>query len=304
MAHRSNWKPTLESVLKAAHSPVLKEIACIVGSPPLMLPSASMFMEFSSLEHLLEAFHNDLPSLEWPPPNEQEILGTKNIRLGNRFEKMLLWWLKRSDHFEVLASNLVIQGDQHTLGEMDLILENKFSGERVHLELACKFYLNASSSREWNQWIGAHSIDRLDIKINKLRRQLNLRMHPQTEQVLRKNDCMIQRSTALMKGWFFYHFRDLASPVRPLHSNPNAPSGWWCHYSDWKHIWTSHAHWILIQPEHWLRIRHHSNLSPLITPYGWKMERQQLVAQVEWQNQEWVELNRGMIVYDGWPMKT
>lgn len=280
---------------------MLKEIASVVGSPPLMLPSPDVFMSFPDLEEMFGNFQKDLEDLAWPPPLEEEVIGSQAIRLGNRFEKMLIWWLKRSNHYEVLASNVVIQGAHQTLGEMDLFVENKSTGQRTHLELACKFYLNTSHSSKWNQWVGTNPIDRLDLKIKKLEKQLDLRLHPRSAQFMQATGCICEASYAMMKGWFFYHFRGLKSPVRPLNSNPLAPSGWWCHYSEWKHIWSSQAHWILIQPQHWLRTRHEGQQVPLTSPYEWSMERQQLVAQVEWRDQEWVELNRGMIVYDGWP---
>ena len=84
------------------------------------------------------------------------------MRLGKRFEQLVNWWFEASPEYTVVAKNIIVQGQERTLGEMDLILQDNETEQVIHLELACKFYLQTSSSRSWPNWIGMDPSDRLD----------------------------------------------------------------------------------------------------------------------------------------------
>ena len=64
-------------------------------------------------------------------------------RLGAYFEALAATLLTASGRYRLLTSNHIIRDAQRTLGELDLLLEDRISGEYLHLELALKFYLAA-----------------------------------------------------------------------------------------------------------------------------------------------------------------
>ena len=94
-----------------------------------------------------------------------------NVRLGHLAEKVVSECIKSSANFNVLYENIQILEDKKTIGEIDFIIENQITKQRVHLELAYKFYLfdpNISSEHIRN-WIGPNRNDSLKNKLEKLK---------------------------------------------------------------------------------------------------------------------------------------
>ena len=105
-------------------------------------------------------------------------LGDEPMRLGHRFEKLIQHWFDFHPEYTLKAHNAVLQDAKMTLGELDLLVEK--SGKWTHIELACKFYLGIGQSRDWSHWIGVNPQDRLDLKMDKLQRQISL-LHSDSE---------------------------------------------------------------------------------------------------------------------------
>ena len=83
------------------------------------------------------------------------------FRLGRYFES--LWHHVLADHriFPLVESNLTLQGDGRTLGELDLVVGSK---QLEHWELAIKLYLGVGDQEDPCHWIGPSLRDRLGIK--------------------------------------------------------------------------------------------------------------------------------------------
>ena len=106
-------------------------------------------------------------------------------------------YLKQSKEFDLLAANLQIQGEKETLGELDFIVKNLKTGENIHIELACKFYLfHENKSKEVEQnWVGPNRKDSLSEKLEKLKlKQFPLLKASETIQKL--NELRIEKPTS------------------------------------------------------------------------------------------------------------
>ena len=228
------------------------------------------------------------------------------MRLGKRFEQLVNWWFEECPEYDVLAKNLVIQGRDRTLGEMDLIVRDAQTSQVLHLELACKFYLQTRISGSWNHWVGMDPKDRLDLKLDKLASQLKLEKRSETQSVLRELGIRIDTRAAWVKGWCFVHYQNATRARLPIQAHRSVSSGWWCTLSEWGSIWQPQSSWILIPAQHWLRIMHekedafpiHSLRDVEQAMTEWKHA---MVAQVETSNGQWKEIMRGIIVRDPWP---
>ena len=109
-----------------------------------------------------------------------------------------------------------------------------------------------------------------------------------------------------MKGWFFEHFKRMATPILPADASPDCNVGWWCHAVDWPEIWSAAGDWVAIAPQHWLRVRH--NTADVVDlksadelPTNLLKNRACMVAMVEREGDVCRETVRGIVVYDRWP---
>jgi hypothetical protein len=128
-----------------------------VYSPPLIaLPSQG----FPSKHFFTELAFEEAP-LAWPAPTDWQ-----RFRLGIQFERLWQCALRHLKGYELLASNLQVQGPTATLGEFDLIVQNGDTLE--HWELAVKFYLGTGDTTQASAWFGPNPTDRLDLKLQRL----------------------------------------------------------------------------------------------------------------------------------------
>lgn len=225
-------------------------------------------------------------------------------RLGYRFEHCIQTWFNFHPEWTVLAANYVIQLGKQTAGEIDLILGQ--DQECLHLELAVKFYLSSAGSRCWETWLGIDPTDRLDLKLAKFQQQLHLSEDPKVARILRDQGWQIEERRAWMKGWFFEHYSRIAAPVLPDAASRTCQVGWWCHEGEWKEIWSAAGNWVVLQPMHWLRVRHApSDVDALVhaptLPPKSKKSTAWMVAQVVRDGEGYREINRGVVVPNRWP---
>jgi hypothetical protein len=310
MTKADQWDPSLENIQDACPHAIWQELAWTIGSVPLMDGDSNQLPALWSSNYHLQALRSmQLQCPKWAQISQPEasILGTKPLRLGQRFERLVNWWFEASPEYTVLAKNIIVQGKKRTLGEMDLIVQDHETEEVTHLELACKFYLQTGNSRAWSDWIGMDPSDRLDLKLGKLSTQLNLDQTPEAQAILRARGIQVNARAAWIKGWFFVHFREITRAQLPHHAHFKVSTGWWCTQSEWPTIWQAEASWIIIPARHWLRTRHELDEANEIktmddTLTALEKWKHIMVAQVEMRAGQWHEIIRGAIVRDGWPV--
>lgn len=100
---------------------------------------------------------------DFPLPN--------NLRLGHLAERIVSGLIKSSTNYKVLYENVQLIEAKRTLGEIDFIIENKDTNQRIHLELAYKFYLFDPSigSESINNWIAPNRNNSLQGMLEKLK---------------------------------------------------------------------------------------------------------------------------------------
>lgn len=173
-----------------------------------------------------------------------------NRRFGHMVEDFFAEWVKCHAHYRLLAKNLQIVVDGHTLGELDFLLEDGRTGHILHIELACKFYIWRWWKGAW-QWVGPNLRDSLREKLAKLQeRQFPLLHQPAVQAVLGDmgllNREMMQ--VACFKGQLFLPVGSvLADPV-----NPCSVAGRWVSYVEFAAMDHSKSFFRLPAKHDWL----------------------------------------------------
>jgi hypothetical protein len=313
MAKPQHPEKEFEDFLAHCEQPLIRELAWAIGSPPLLKSAANgdvelLDMDFFSREwelgkSLLQAW-DQTPSAA----SLEEMMGFDSHRLGKRFERLVGFWFLNQPHWELIQENWVISDESRTIGEFDLLVRNLDTKEVWHIELACKFYLNAHQTSRWGDWKGTNTHDDLQHKMDKIMRQLSLSQHPAGKLALSLENIQIDRRVAWLKGWFFHHIHEITQHQPPRNAHPKYPAGWWCRQHEWTEWMAQNAGlWIILQPHEWLHLIHELSATP-VAPEGiaeiWRQEglfRGQLVAHVIKKENHWVEISRGFVVPDTWP---
>lgn len=222
--------------LEQFHSPLVRDLVWALLSPALINsnnsnhnPSPRWFREaFTLIEpHLQQLDHNDAPL-------QRHLDTAPSSRLGIYFERLWSYWLQYNGRYEMLAHNLQVMQDQHTLGEFDFIVRDTHADQIEHWELAVKFYLGVPPLREAHHWFGANIRDRLDLKYCHLvDKQLTL-----SETLPGRNTCLTQgwnvsQRRLISKGRLYYPYTDTPPDVQcaPRYIDTHHLTGYWLTYS-------------------------------------------------------------------------
>jgi len=124
---------------------------------------------------------------ENPKPLLTFLSGMKRQNLGTYFEYLVFFWLSNLEAVTLHATNLQINVEKQTLGELDVIFS--YLGQVYHWELAIKFYANSGSPLSEGNWLGPLKRDNLKRKLDRLfDHQLPLCHTDATDQTLRTKD--------------------------------------------------------------------------------------------------------------------
>ncbi|QJD58611.1 DUF1853 family protein [Pseudomonas sp. gcc21] len=198
-----------------------------------------------------------------PVPLQQLIPVSRDLRLGNYYERLWHALLHLAPDVRLLAHNVALRGNGRTLGELDLLMEDP-AGAVIHLELAVKFYLGVpeqlaqpqsagtidqsvvASSSPHSAWLGPDPRDTLDDKVKRLRdHQLKLVDHLHLAATpLPRPDL----SAAWLQGVLFGP-HDTAMPPA-VDTRPNAQNHQWCRQSELRKI--EGRHWLVMPHKQWL----------------------------------------------------
>ncbi|MGM0390922.1 MAG: DUF1853 family protein [Bacteroidota bacterium] len=157
-----------------------------------------------------------------------------NYVLGKRMERYFEFLLKYSNNIKVLKSNIQIQQEKITLGEIDFLAEDILLDQYHHIELVYKFYVyDPSYENGLARWIGPNRKDSLLQKIEKLKqRQFPILYKPETKEALSllglkaedfAQSVCFKASLFIPKGIQYTHLLQL---------NKNCISGFWMHFDE------------------------------------------------------------------------
>lgn len=155
------------------------------------------FMETPSL--FIDDAITGYPCFELYSDNNIPIFGDRvppNLMLGKRAELFFEDAVKQSTRYELLAKNLQIQKEKLTIGELDFLIENRYTKEHLHVELVYKFYLYDPNlgKEELNRWIGPNRNDSLLQKLKKLKnKQFPLLLSEEAKKLLNSRELEVSK---------------------------------------------------------------------------------------------------------------
>ncbi|MCK5917747.1 MAG: DUF1853 family protein [Cocleimonas sp.] len=149
----------------------IQDLAWVIQSPPIISGSinGSYWLNKADCDAEYHACFNALLQLDQhPEPLLNALSEIKPYVIGKRFECFIRFWLEISPNFELLDSNVVLQGKTQTLGEADFFIRELATDKIIHLEVSVKFYLGTDDLSQMHHWYGTNLQDRLDIKFDRL----------------------------------------------------------------------------------------------------------------------------------------
>jgi hypothetical protein len=244
-------------------------------------------------------------------PSELEAMCEGYQLLGKRFEAMIGFWLKNSPVFQVVLSNHQLIDDKGTVGEIDFIVKDRESGELLHLEIACKFYLSHHNNPNWPDWRGLNGRDNLQLKMDKFSRQLSSLGIPVGHELRKELKIGGIQPTMLLKGYFFHHIDHIRQHHAPKFSNPTYPSGFWLFRSEMNSFFSGDHLWQVLPKRSWLCPYHmpvdgsqalneldiQDKIAQLLDEY----KRGVMVVKLIRKNDVYEEVSRGCVVPNHWP---
>lgn len=292
-------------------------LAWCIRSAPLLKANAIQGAHVLSHEWCEEQYKLHSEWLAQLDADPSELIDTmdagdsKHPRLGKRFEMYIGFWLKNSPHFNLRARNIQIKNEQFTVGEFDFIIDDLEADETVHLEIACKYYLSAQNVSGHKHWVGPSGRDRLDLKVETLKRQVQLSETAEGSRYLKNQGIHVTQKAVFMKGFFFFHFKTLMQFKSPLHAHPKHHAGWWARETEVNELFKGDGTWAILPKSEWLAVNHSGftdeslfsarKMPTICRDYIAEHGRAVMVAQLDYQDGVWVEMSRGCIVNRAWP---
>jgi hypothetical protein len=229
---------TVAGEIAPFHDPAVRDLAWLLFSPdllsvsragaPLARPAATETERATTLAWLT-ALDRD------PAALHAQVHKPSLTRLGFYAEALLEYFLTHGPHARLIAANIPLRTAGRTIGEVDFLLEN-VRGERLHWELAVKFYLHIGERDDaatLARYVGPNLQDRFDLKHARLlNHQLGLSARDEFASLGFEGPW---RAELFVKGRLFYRDDD-----RSLASNPPPElagdhlRGWWKTASEWR----------------------------------------------------------------------
>ncbi|WP_438396138.1 DUF1853 family protein [Caballeronia sp. DA-9] len=222
-------------------------------------------------------------------------------RLGLYAEALLEYFLQHGPGARLIAANVPLRASGTTLGEVDFLLQSA-RRERLHWELAVKFYLHIGEGRAaLSDYVGPNLQDRFDLKHDRLlNHQLGLSARDEFASLGFEGPW---RAELFVKGRLFY--RRESMPALPSELAEDHLRGWWMTVSEWRESKGDGA-FAVVPRLAWLAERslfkqdaealklHAGTLAKLTSPI--------MVAKYDiGAGDVWPEHSRGFVVPDEWP---
>ena len=173
--------PDLLQLPHQLRHPEVRDLAWVILAPPMLsdtpwpqrhpLAGSDWVQAPERLEHWLRQLDRDsYDLLHW-------LSQARTRRLGLYYERLWQFAVQHAPGIELIAANLPIRREGHTLGELDMLLRDRDGVH--HLELAIKLYLGPQNGdgHDTAQWLGPGCHDRLDRKLAHLA-SINCRFPP------------------------------------------------------------------------------------------------------------------------------
>ncbi len=209
---------------------IVNDLAWVIGSVPIMSfnPKSESYCQLNQrwFDDEFERCNDFLWRLDASPASLENFVNVEGKQLlGKRFERFVEYWLRYGGRFEVLMANEQLKNGKVTIGEVDYLIRETLTGQILHLEVASKYYLGYNNSSLWSNWIGLNASDTLADKMAKFERQLNIFQSKEGMELLHHERIKSPKSFLMMKGFFFYYWRNVMNAKSPKFSTKNHHTG-------------------------------------------------------------------------------
>ncbi|MBO3276544.1 DUF1853 family protein [Pseudomonas schmalbachii] len=296
-------------LLAELRQPQVRDLAWTLLSPPLLAATARR------QRHPLAAsrWHSEPNQLaDWLQEQDRQpgelaawLDAEPRQRLGRYYERLWQFALEQAPDIRLLAANLPVRNNGHTLGELDLLVEDDDGPH--HLELAIKLYLGPARDGP-EDWLGPGAEDQLTRKLQHLYdHQVPLSSTAEGSAVVQAfTDSPVQASLWL-GGYLFYPWPQDCPP--PAGADPRHLRGRWLHRRDWDlYRRQSSGRWQMLPRAQWLSP---ARISPEQSWDEAQFEQwleqlpedgfPQMLARLTLRDGDWQECERLFLVSDRWP---
>ncbi|MCY1329378.1 hypothetical protein D9M69_149730 [compost metagenome] len=299
----------LDDLLGELRQPQVRDLAWTLLAPPLLertaLPQRHPLAASGWLakpdrlgDWLLAQERHPLRLHDWLDAEPRQ-------RLGRYYERLWQYALEQAPDIRLLAANLPVRDNGHTLGELDLLIED--DDGLHHLELAIKLYLGPAADGP-EDWLGPGAEDQLRRKLQHLyRHQLPLSSTLEGSAVVQAISDAPPQASLWLGGYLFYPWPDDCPP--PAGADPHHLRGRWLRRRDWPAYRSrDDGRWQMLPRATWLSpARIDANEVWSEEQFDEWLERlpedgfPQLLVRLEPHGEDWCERERLFLVGDRWP---
>lgn len=298
----------LLKALPVFRDPDVAALSWAIASAPLVKENCGELpiIDEEWCDQQLELHLDWLKQLDSDPSSLKNFIQDDDTKLlGKRFESLLAFWFQQSPHFELIGRSIRFESSGAS-GEADFLIRDLTDGELIHLEAACKYYIGMPYSPKRNTWVGPNGIDSLQLKVEKLRKQVNLFRTAPGKKFLEEHGLEIPGRAVLLKGYFFHPLQSLSMPVAPADAHRHYSAGWYIHRTELAFFEHDPEQWLVLPKSRWMCPFHFHdrdvsvlNGREMIEQVHREMNLHQkavLIIQVERSDNMLHELSRGFVI--------
>ncbi len=287
----------------------VRDLEWVIFSPPLIKGIKNTGINFLEKVFSIEEenfFLKLLTDLEKNPSELIDFIQSKNTRLlGKYFEALLEFSFIKSPYKELIASNIQINSNGKTIGELDFIYRDLNEDKIIHLEAAGKFFIAVNK----DNLLGPNPNDSLEKKISKIKtNQISLTFSKEgnaklqavgiTQEVFPK---------ALIKGYLFYPEENY---LLPDYINPNHMRGKVVRENNFEMLKGNSWKWKILDRKEWVSpftakdekiLCDLETLHEKVRSYFTKENYPLLISKLESKGNFYLEAERYFILSKNWP---